>query len=181
MLGLLTHFAQDYSYSTTPIYSTPSNTTVSAGVSTFFIVLLIVGLVLAVVSIISMWKIFTKANKPGWAAIVPVYNTIVLLEIVGRPWWWLFLFLIGVIPFVGGIVAFVFAIIVYNDLSKSFGKTSAFTVLLVLLPIVGFPMLAFGDAKYHGPAAAMGGGMPGNGPAAGPTTPVTPASPHPLV
>ena len=35
------------------------------------------------------WKIFTKAGKPGWASIVPIYNIIVLLEIVGKPWWYL--------------------------------------------------------------------------------------------
>ena len=41
--------------------------------------------------IISMWKIFTKAGKPGWAAIIPIYNIIVLLEIVGKPVWWIIL------------------------------------------------------------------------------------------
>jgi len=93
-----------------------------------------------------MWKIFTKAGRPGWAAIVPFYNTIVLLKIVGRPWWWLLLFLL---PVVNVIVA----IVVYFELAKVFGKGAGYAVLLFLLPIIGFPMLAFGDAKYL-PAAA---------------------------
>ena len=33
------------------------------------------------------WKIFTKAGKPGWACLVPIYNLIVILEIIRRPVW----------------------------------------------------------------------------------------------
>ncbi len=54
----------------------------------------LVWLAVAVVMIIGWWKIFEKAGKPGWAAIVPIYNIIVLCEIVGRPAWWVVLFLI---------------------------------------------------------------------------------------
>jgi hypothetical protein len=100
----------------------------------------ILGLVLA-----SMWAIFTKAGKPGWAALIPIYNLIVLLEIVGKPWWWL---LLMVIP----LVNVVFAVWTYNLLSKSFGKSEGFTVGLILLSIIFLPILAFGDAQYQGPA-----------------------------
>lgn len=94
--------------------------------------------------IASMWTIFSKAGKPGWAAIVPIYNFIVLLEIVGKPWWWLLLMLIP-------IVNLVILIIVYHKLSLSFGKGAGFTVGLILLGIIFLPILAFGDAKYVGP------------------------------
>lgn len=97
--------------------------------------------------IITMWKIYEKAGKPGWTCIIPIYNTIVMLEIVGKPWWWLFLFMIPG-------VNLVFAIWATNLLSKSFGKTEGFTVGLILLSIVFFPILAFGGAKYVGPAGA---------------------------
>ena len=50
-----------------------------------FIILIYLAIVLLMIA--SMWKVFTKAGKPGWAAIVPIYNTIVLLEIVGKPIW----------------------------------------------------------------------------------------------
>ena len=93
--------------------------------------------------IASMWTIFSKAGKPGWASIVPIYNLIVLLEIVGKPWWWLFLMLIP-------IVNIVILIIVYHNLSLSFGKGGGFTVGLILLGIIFLPILAFGDAKYVG-------------------------------
>ncbi len=95
-------------------------------------------------------KIFQKAGrKDAWTAWVPIYNTWVLFEIAGRPGWWA---LLGFIPIFGGIVAFVVGIIAMIDLAKSFGKEGGFAALLILLPVVGYPMLAFGDAKYHGPA-----------------------------
>ena len=107
---------------------------------------LLVYLIFIVLIIASMWKVFTKAGKPGWAAIVPFYNTVVLLEIAGRPIWWLLLLFI---PFVN----IVFAVIVMNDLAKSFGKGVGMTLLLLFLPFIGLPILAFGSATYQGPAA----------------------------
>ena len=95
--------------------------------------------------IVSIWTIFSKAGKPGWAGIVPIYNIIVLLEIVGKPWWWLLLFLIP-------IVNIIFLIWTINLLSKSFGKSEGFTIGLILLGFIFFPILAFGDATYARPA-----------------------------
>jgi hypothetical protein len=106
-------------------------------------------LAIIVLIIASMWKIFTKAGKPGWAAIVPIYNIIVLLEIVGKPWWWLILMLIPLLNII-------FSIWVTNLLSKSFGKSEGFTIGLLLLGIIFYPILGFGDAKYQGPAGAGG-------------------------
>jgi hypothetical protein len=101
-------------------------------------------LAMIVFQIICMWKIFEKAGKPGWAAIVPIYNIIVLLEIVGKPTWWIILMLIP-------IVNLIVLILVWHQLSLSFGKDGLYTVGLILLGIVFFPMLAFGEAKYVGP------------------------------
>ena len=99
---------------------------------------------LLLIIIVSMWKIFEKAGKPGWAAIIPIYNIIILLEIVGKPVWWIILM---IIPFVN----FFIALYVSHLLSKSFGKDIVMTILLIFLPFVGYPMLAFGDATYGGP------------------------------
>ena len=41
----------------------------------------LIGTALSILMIVSIWKIFKKAGKKGWEAIVPIYNTIVLLEI----------------------------------------------------------------------------------------------------
>ena len=99
---------------------------------------------LLVLLIASMWKIFTKAGQPGWASIVPIYNIVVLLKIVGKPLWWIILLLIP-------IVNIVVAIIVTHQLSKSFGKGVGFTIGLIFLGIIFYPVLAFSDAEYIGP------------------------------
>ncbi len=109
----------------------------------------IIYLAIIVLIVAAQWKIFAKAGKPGWAAIIPIYNIIVLLEIIGKPLWWIFLFLIPG-------VNIVFLIWTYNLLGKSFGKTEGFTVGMLLLPFIFIPILGFGDAKYSGPAGAEG-------------------------
>lgn len=95
--------------------------------------------------IYTYWRIFEKAGKPGWAALIPIYNTIILLEIVGKPWWWLLLFLIPG-------VNIIFAVWMTNLLSLSFGKGVGFTIGLLLLSFIFYPILAFSLAEYKGPA-----------------------------
>jgi len=107
-----------------------------------FILIFYIGIIVLMVA--AMWKIFVKAGEEGWKAIIPIYNAIVLLKIVGKPWWWLLLYLVP-------IVNIVFAIWTINMLSKSFGKDEGFTVGLILLGIVFYPILGFGDARYAGP------------------------------
>jgi hypothetical protein len=102
-------------------------------------------LAIVVLMIVSMWKVFTKAGKPGWAILIPIYNIIVLLEIVGKPWWWLLLMLIPV-------VNIVFAIWTINLLSKSFGKDVGFTIGIILLGFIFIPILGLGSAQYVGAA-----------------------------
>jgi hypothetical protein len=91
-----------------------------------------------------LWRVFSKAGKPGWAAIIPFYNIIVELEIVGKPWWWLFLMFIP-------IVNIVIAIMVMIRLAKVFGKGGGFAAGLILLPIIFIPILAFDSSTYLGP------------------------------
>ena len=106
----------------------------------------LVYLAIMVLMVASLWKIYDKAGEPGWAAIIPFYNVVVLLKIVGRPIWWLLLMMI---PFVG----FIIAILVMIDLAKSFGQGAGYGIGLVFLPFIFAPMLAFGDASYRGPVA----------------------------
>jgi len=111
---------------------------------------MIVILAIVVVMIASLWKVFTKAGQPGWAAIVPFYNLIVLCQIVGRPLWWIVLCLI---PFVN----FVIVILVYIDLAKSFGKSTGFGLGMFFLGFIFLPILGFGSAQYVGPVAGGAG------------------------
>ena len=104
-----------------------------------------ISLVVVVFLIVAQWKIYTKANQPGWACIIPIYNIIVMLKIIGKPWWWLLLLLV---PGVNIVVL----VLMMNLLSKSFGKSEEFTIGLVILSVIFFPILGFGEAKYVGPA-----------------------------
>ena len=110
----------------------------------FFVPLLIFCLIFAILLIIAHWKIFTKAGEPGWAVLIPFYGTIVMLKIVGKPWWWLLLMFIP-------LVNIIFSVWSINMLSKSFGKDEAFTVGLLFLSFIFYPILGFGSAKYMGP------------------------------
>ncbi|MCG8582219.1 MAG: DUF5684 domain-containing protein [Bacteroidales bacterium] len=98
-----------------------------------------------VLMIVSMWKIFEKAGQPGWAALIPIYNTIVMIQIVGKPVWWILLLLIPGINII-------FGIWLINLLAKSFGKDVGFTLGLIFLSLIFYPILGLGDAKYQGPA-----------------------------
>jgi len=98
------------------------------------------------------WKILEKADQPGWAVLIPIYNIYVLLNVVGRPGWWLILFLVP-------IVNFVVAIMLNIDLAKSFGKDWLYGLGITFLGIVFLPMLAFGSATYQGPSAGQEAGQ----------------------
>ncbi len=95
-----------------------------------------------------LWRIFVKAGKPGWAAIVPIYNMLVEFEIVGRPWWWLLLMFVPVVNVVIGVI-------VLLDLAKVFGKGTGFGLGLIFLAFIFIPILAFGDDQYLGPIAGQ--------------------------
>jgi hypothetical protein len=112
--------------------------------ATTSIVIYVVFLAIIVLMIAAEWVIFSKAGKPGWAAIIPIYNLIVYLQVVGRPIWWIILFFI---PFVDIVIGF----IVIHDLSKSFGHKFGFTLGLIFLSIIFYPILAFGGSRYVGP------------------------------
>lgn len=107
----------------------------------------LVWLIIAVVVIIGMWKVFTKAGQPGWMSIIPFLNFYILCKIVGRPGWWLILMLI---PFVN----FIIWIVVSLDLAKTFGKGAGFGIGIALLSFIFIPVLGFSDAQYQGATAA---------------------------
>lgn len=136
-----------------------------------FLMIWLVSLVLAIVAVAGMWKTFEKAGKPGWAAIIPIYNILIMIEIVGKPTIWLLWCLIPCINFV-------FVIWLYNLISKSYGKSEGFTVGLLLLGFIFWPILGFGSAKYLGPSAAEAQGGFGNNPFYDPNDPFNQAPPQ---
>ena len=98
--------------------------------------------VIWILTVVGLWKIFEKADKPGWGAFIPIYNIILWLEIVRRPGWWIVL--IYIVP-VANIICF---FIVTFDMAKSFGKGVGYGFGLLFLPLIFYPMLGFSDAEY---------------------------------
>ena len=108
--------------------------------------IIVLSLAVAVFMVVALWKLFKKAGKPGWAAIVPFYNTWVMVEIAKLSALW---FVLTFIPF-ASIVAVVF---IYNGIAKAFGKGAGTTVLMIFFPYVMFPYLAFSkNVVYQGGA-----------------------------
>jgi hypothetical protein len=120
----------------------------SAGLIAFFAAFALVFIAIAVVTLIGMWKVFTKAGHPGWAVLIPIYNLILLLRIAGLAWYWVFTPLIVLIPFLGAIAYLVWVVWVHHRISTRFGQGVGFTIGLTLLSPIFWLILGFGSSKY---------------------------------
>ena len=159
--------------------------TVSAGgLGALFAIYMIVVIAIYVVAVIGLWKMYIKAGKPGWAAIVPVYNWWVWVEIIGRPRWWFWAFLayillswVPIVNIVLGIGMFVLFLMGCLDMAKCFGKSTGYGIGLWLVSVVFMPILGFGDAQYVGPVAAGASAAGGFGQPMAPPTgqPIAPS------
>lgn len=109
-------------------------------------------LAVMVVFIVINWKFYDKAGKPGWASIIPIYNTIVLLDIIGYKWYYIFLFFLNFVPVVGNALFVIFMISLNFKLAKSFGQSPLFGIGLWLLSPVFRAILVFDKSiNYTGP------------------------------
>ncbi len=104
-------------------------------------ILIILAIAFAVFIIAAEWKLFSKANQPGWAIFIPIYNVLVLLNVAKMSWWNILLLLI---PIVNIVIAFM----IYINVAKNYGKDAGFGIGMVLLPIIFIPIIAFGSAVY---------------------------------
>ena len=142
-----------YSYTTTA-----ADTGFWAAFAGMMIFVSLISIAIAVVSIIGMWKMFTKAGEEGWKSIIPVYNAITLCKIVGvNPWWLLIVFvsgLLSIIPILGYLVYLAviiyFSVLLSVSTANSFGKDTGFAVGLFFLSPIFYCILGFGSAKYEG-------------------------------
>lgn len=105
-------------------------------------IIFIVWLALVVVILAGVWKTFAKAGQPGWGAIIPIYNVIVLLQVAQRPLWWIILFFIPLVNLVVGIIVAI-------DVARNFGKGTGFGLGLAFLGFIFYPILGFGSARYQ--------------------------------
>ena len=117
----------------------------SAAVAAASTVPMLVVLAIFVLLIAATWKVFERAGEPGWAALVPIYNLIVLCRVAGVSGWWV---LAAFIPLLNIIFVFVTSI----GVAERFGKGTGYGIGLVLLPFIFWPMLAWSDAQ---PVARM--------------------------
>lgn len=109
--------------------------TLFSGVGTVFSIIWIV-LVIA-----GTWKTFEKAGRPGWGAIIPFYNTYLMVKVAGRPGWWLILFFIP-------IVNIIIWLIVALGIAENFGHGAGYGILLWLFAPIMFLVLGFGGDQY---------------------------------
>ena len=131
----------DYGYQT-PDYDTVSS--LAEGIAAIGAIIIIISLALSIVLIIAQWKIYKKAGKPGWASIIPIYNFIVLLQIVELPIWYIALL---IIPFANIYAMFK----IYIELSHKFGKSTGFGVATFFFSFICLPILAFSKkCVYNG-------------------------------
>lgn len=101
----------------------------------------VVVLAIAIIMIVANWKIFTKAGKPGWASIVPIYNMYVTFQVAGMNGW---MFLLLFVPLVNIVVQIMLCL----NLAKAFGKSTGFGIGLIFLNPIFLLILAFGNAEY---------------------------------
>ena len=90
------------------------------------------------------WLLFEKANEEGWYSLIPIYNIIVNIRIVGKPEWWIFLYFV---PLVNVIAHF----IIMNELRKCFRKDDVYTIGLFFLGIIFKPALGINNDEYIRP------------------------------
>ena len=131
-----------------------------AGAALVFVVIMyIIALAAAIVELIGLWKMFKKAGRKGWEALIPGHDGFVLFEMAGiNPIWIIWMMLAGVvmiIPIIGWLAGIAFVIFVEFwvniKLAKQFGKETGFGVLMAFFPFVMYPILGFGSAKWTAP------------------------------
>ena len=125
----------NYGIDTTSIVDTTMNNT---GMFVLFIGIVLFSLILGLIQLIAYWKLFKKANKPGWASIVPIYNIIVMLQIADMS---LVNIILLFIPIVNIIIMFKLNI----KIAHKFNKSTGFGVGMTFIPIIFVPIIAFSD------------------------------------
>jgi hypothetical protein len=122
--------------------SVPAFTVTTLLLSSLMTLFLQIFLLFVIIAMEAQWKIYKKAGKEGWATLVPIYNIVVLLEIVGKPVWWIILLMIPGINLI-------FSIWIINLLAKKFGKEESYTIGLLILPFIFYPLLGLSKLEFR--------------------------------
>ena len=128
----------------------------------------LITVLLVLLQIAGLWRAFEKAEKPGWAAIIPIYGIIVMLEIIGKPKWHILFILLPFIsifftllPFISGlppstnilpfyidsliaVVSTLYFFYLNIKFAKAYGQTGVGSIIMaILLPFFLYPYLGF--------------------------------------
>lgn len=135
------------------------------------IAMVIFYLVLLVLTIIAMWRIFTKAGEAGWKSLIPLYNVYILFKIAGRNFWKYLgmavllgvaegiigsvtnsslAIVLSVVTIVLAVWLIIEAVKVNHGLSTKFGHGAGFTVGLIFLNTIFMLILGLGSSQYQG-------------------------------
>ena len=82
-------------------------------------------LIIQVIHFLGTWKLYVKAGRKAWEAIVPVYNAVILMKIINRPWWWVILLFIPVINVI-------MLPVIWVETIRSFGNNTTKDTILVI-------------------------------------------------
>ena len=117
--------------------------------------------VLGLVAVFGLWKLFTKAGKPGFYAIIPFLNLYTLVEITALPvtWFWYSIIAGIVTTWSGGLLGLVslyLTFIIFRQLLRVFGKSDSIVNVIInlIFPYITLPLLGMSDAQYRGPQAS---------------------------
>jgi hypothetical protein len=128
----------------------------------------VISIVWYIILVIANWKIFTKADEPGWMSIIPILNTYIIFKISWKAsMFWIMLgsavvggvlasiaqdnTILLILGCVFTLAAAVIGIIDIHKLSKSFGHGVGFTLGLIFLSPIFTLILGFGSSEYIGP------------------------------
>lgn len=90
----------------------------------------------------SVWRLFKKAGRGGWESVIPFYRLVVQCKIAKAPVWWVWMILF--VP----LANIFYSIMLADEFVHAYGKSTKYTIGIILLPFIFYPLLAYGDNKY---------------------------------
>ncbi|MBC3846904.1 signal peptidase I [Winogradskyella echinorum] len=85
-------------------------------------------LIIQIIHGLGTWKLYVKAGRKAWEAFVPVYNAVILMKIISRPWWWVILMFLPIVNLIMIPAAWV-------ETARAFGKDSKLDALLCIVTL----------------------------------------------
>ena len=118
------------------------------------ILILLIVLTIGIIYIIGLWKLFKKAGYNGWEAIIPFYNSWILIEISGLHNWYFLLLIsnticsileVSILSTICSLVSLVTSFFMYYNISKKFEKDILTAILTTIFPYVMIPIIGFSN------------------------------------